>query len=419
MMAQKLLSRLIPLSEFVPWWLVSFGCWFCFCGVGFLCFGLLCCFLFLFRVLVVLFVPSLPWDYLLDYVQVYNRSFLWLSQFDGHACNLPIQFPASTNLLNDLAKAMKALDGKNFADALGKLDGTQFAYRVASVRQELGVTSGLWHLPLSSMRSTSSLKPRSWAWESAWGPPLLELPPQPLWRPWRVWTLPPLLRVHRLGTHRRRHASFGRLLRDADVDHSARFFMRHRRWRGGASIVGALHIFERSAQRRPHLLQLLHPLRRRWKVLLSGVVCALELGWWCCGRCAPHLWKWCSFRKNVWVLRCRLKMFLLELVCWRGCRVVLLQGAAVRAVCAWRWLLVVPLVVVRALDLLVPLRSAGVCTLDLARLPLQGVASEWRVRFGVCWLGCHWGAGVCALELACWCCCRVPAQQGAASGCCS
>ena len=26
--------------------------------------------------------------------------------------NLPIQFPASTNLLNDLAEAMKALDGK-------------------------------------------------------------------------------------------------------------------------------------------------------------------------------------------------------------------------------------------------------------------------------------------------------------------
>ena len=27
--------------------------------------------------------------------------------------NLPIQSPASTNLLNDLAEAMKALDGKN------------------------------------------------------------------------------------------------------------------------------------------------------------------------------------------------------------------------------------------------------------------------------------------------------------------
>lgn len=63
-------------------------------------------------------------------------------------------------------------------------------------------------------------------------------------------------------------------------------------------------------------------------------------------------------------------MLLLELACWRGCTVVLVQGAAVRAVCAWRWLLVVPLVAVCALDLLVPLRSAGVCTLDLARLLL-------------------------------------------------
>ena len=35
-----------------------------------------------------------------------------LAYFDGHAWNLPIQFPAITNLLNDLTKAMKALDGK-------------------------------------------------------------------------------------------------------------------------------------------------------------------------------------------------------------------------------------------------------------------------------------------------------------------
>ena len=33
----------------------------------------------------VLFVLSLPWDYPLDYVQVHNRSILWLSNLDGHA----------------------------------------------------------------------------------------------------------------------------------------------------------------------------------------------------------------------------------------------------------------------------------------------------------------------------------------------
>ena len=52
------------------------------------------------------------WECSLDYVQVRNRLLLRLVYFDGHAWNLPIQFPASTNLLNDLAKAMKALDGK-------------------------------------------------------------------------------------------------------------------------------------------------------------------------------------------------------------------------------------------------------------------------------------------------------------------
>ena len=99
MMAQKLLSRLIPLSELLSHdGLFPLDGGFVF-GMGFLCFGLQCCFLFLFHVLVVLFVPSLPWDYL----QVHNRSFLWLSQFDGLACNLSIQFLAGTNLLNDLA----------------------------------------------------------------------------------------------------------------------------------------------------------------------------------------------------------------------------------------------------------------------------------------------------------------------------
>ena len=83
----------------------------CFFLVVVLC--LLCgVFLFVVCFWVVLFVFSLPWDCSLDYVQVHNRSFLWLSHLDGHARNLPIQLPANTNLLNDLAKAMKALDGK-------------------------------------------------------------------------------------------------------------------------------------------------------------------------------------------------------------------------------------------------------------------------------------------------------------------
>ena len=51
-------------------------------------------------------------DSSLDYVKVCNRSLLRLSNLDDPEWNLPIQFPASTNLLNDLATAMKALDGK-------------------------------------------------------------------------------------------------------------------------------------------------------------------------------------------------------------------------------------------------------------------------------------------------------------------
>ena len=40
-----------------------------------------------------------------------NRPLLWRVFHSLHV-NLTIQTPASTNLLNDLAKAMKALDGK-------------------------------------------------------------------------------------------------------------------------------------------------------------------------------------------------------------------------------------------------------------------------------------------------------------------
>ena len=100
----------------VPWWLVSFGWWFCFCCVCFLCFVLRCCFLFLFRVWVVfVFVPSCHGTAFWTMYRFMIALFCGLLTFAAlHVIyQLPIQFPASTNLLNDLAKAMKALDGKN------------------------------------------------------------------------------------------------------------------------------------------------------------------------------------------------------------------------------------------------------------------------------------------------------------------
>ena len=83
-------------------------CWFLCLVFGFVLFVLvLFWFCFLFRVF-----AHEALEYSLDYVQVRNRLLLRLVFFDGHACVLPIHFPASTNLWNDLARAMKALDGK-------------------------------------------------------------------------------------------------------------------------------------------------------------------------------------------------------------------------------------------------------------------------------------------------------------------
>ena len=107
----------IPINPFertaVPWWLVSFVCWLCF---GWVCFCVLCrcfAFWFLFRVWVFLLrwchhAMGLPIGLCTGSLSL----LLWPSHLDSLACNLPIQLPASTNLLNDLAKAMKALDGK-------------------------------------------------------------------------------------------------------------------------------------------------------------------------------------------------------------------------------------------------------------------------------------------------------------------
>ena len=47
---------------------------------------------------------------------------------DGHAWNLRIQFPASTNVLNDLAKATKALDGKKWLQIALEM-GLDFGWR--------------------------------------------------------------------------------------------------------------------------------------------------------------------------------------------------------------------------------------------------------------------------------------------------
>ena len=123
--------------------LFPFGGGFVFVVWGFCVLFLLCCFLLLFRVLFGLFVPSLPWNHLLDYVQVHNRSFLWLTHLDGHACDLPIQFPASTNLLNDLAKAMKALDGKKSVQVLHL---TLRNHCVQGVRRNVPLFQKLWRV---------------------------------------------------------------------------------------------------------------------------------------------------------------------------------------------------------------------------------------------------------------------------------
>ena len=47
----------------------------------------------------------------MDYVEVHTSSLLLPSSTDGFA-RISIQFPASKNLCNDLAKASEALDGK-------------------------------------------------------------------------------------------------------------------------------------------------------------------------------------------------------------------------------------------------------------------------------------------------------------------
>ena len=77
---------------------------------GFCVLFLLCCFAF---------VSCFVW-FVCDFIAMGppnglctgRQSLFSVAYLNGHAYNLPIKFPASTNLLNDLAKAMKALDGK-------------------------------------------------------------------------------------------------------------------------------------------------------------------------------------------------------------------------------------------------------------------------------------------------------------------
>ena len=98
-----LLSRSIPLSELlshVGLFLLTGDFVFVVCGfcVLFCCDA--SCFCFVFG----LFCAIMPWDCLLDYVQVHDRSFLWPSHLDGLACNLPIQFPAMLYLCSISSK---------------------------------------------------------------------------------------------------------------------------------------------------------------------------------------------------------------------------------------------------------------------------------------------------------------------------
>ena len=74
------------------------------------CFACLCLFfVFCFRFLFLCFA-RVAWECSLDYVQVHNR--LLLKLVYGHACEFTNLASGTYNLLNDLAKAMKALDRK-------------------------------------------------------------------------------------------------------------------------------------------------------------------------------------------------------------------------------------------------------------------------------------------------------------------
>ena len=79
-------------------WLVLWLCVFCL-------FGLLCCFWFAFLSVFLL-------GQLLDCVLVRNRHFCGFRQVDSPACKLQFNCLPRLNVCNDLAEAMKALDGK-------------------------------------------------------------------------------------------------------------------------------------------------------------------------------------------------------------------------------------------------------------------------------------------------------------------
>ena len=87
-----------PILSVVFVWLVLWLCVFCL-------FGLLCCFWFAFLSVFLL-------GQLLDCVLVRNRHFCGFRQVDSPACKLQFNCLPRLNVCNDLAEAMKALDGK-------------------------------------------------------------------------------------------------------------------------------------------------------------------------------------------------------------------------------------------------------------------------------------------------------------------
>ena len=96
----------------IPSWPVFSVGGFLLVGFCLLVFVFVCLFFLCFLVLlVVLCSAHEAWECSLDYVQVRNRLLLWPVYLDGHAWEFTNSVSASTNLLNDLAEAMKALDG--------------------------------------------------------------------------------------------------------------------------------------------------------------------------------------------------------------------------------------------------------------------------------------------------------------------
>ena len=98
--------HVIPIAGGDPTSLCRFVCFVLFCcGCVFFCLFLLCCFWFAFLSVFLL-------GQLLDCVLVHYQHFCGFRQVDGPACKLQFNCLPRLNVCNDLAEAMKALDGK-------------------------------------------------------------------------------------------------------------------------------------------------------------------------------------------------------------------------------------------------------------------------------------------------------------------